>query len=1081
MNNRTIVVFLLAALSVALVSCQRAIIVEEEMSVVLTAHMELRNKTKTVLSDPSDGKYYALWAEGDTMAVFPSPGSKPGQFYLQEGAGETTAIFGGQYHERGASFPGLALFPYADDARWENDVLTFSLPQEQLYKPRSFASNAFPMIAVGENSPELHFKNLCSVVKLSLRGSEGVVLDRIKLKSEKQYLCGEVKVDTRYEDYPLLEMMEGGAHEVILNCSGTLLDKDVPTDFFVVVPSQTYEGLTIVVEAITGSITKTVSQTVSIKRSELRPISPFIIEVPPIDFDNLPDNHIWYKTTNGQMHPFDYVYEGTKPFNVDIVSHTYTGEYGVIILSGPLTELHYGAFKTDSDAKITELHLPDCVEVLEQGSIPESLKKLRIPSNINKFGVGVFCYLSSVSGPLVAEDGRSIIKDHVLMGVASDGIEEYVTPNGVRTIGKGCFSGTLLKSVTISEGVSVIEESVFYFMNELEYVFLPESIRRIESQNDYIPKLKGFFGSSHCTSADHVCLIDPRGIFGPTIVIIAPREDLESYTIPDGIVGIGASFKGWKNLRSVHLPASLQIVLSGSLFVDCPNIERFYGPAASEDGRCIIIEGILQSVLLRDEKSIVLPSALSTSSGCLYRKTQLESITLSSGYRSLGAFTFEYCLNLRTVTLPNTITDLGQDPFYECNLLESVYLPVRIPPAVRLIQSNVPSGLKIYVPEVSLDLYKNEPNWLAYKNNLVGYHFDDIDPPAPYKSSDYSEDGLVMVLQTAREGQGIDLVLVGDAFSDRQIASGEYLSTMETAAESFFGIEPYRSFRHLFNVYAVNAVSSSEDYTSGETALGCHNENDYIVTERDKCIEYALKAIPTDRLFESTIIVVCSSPGLSIVYSKGSAMMIRGTDTPISDFSSGIGLAVVTRTGMWNTIRHEAGGHGFAKLADEYSARGSGTDAVTPEFIEALHAEELIGWSKNIDVTSSFSDVKWSRFLSDSRYEKEELGVYEGGGAKYTYGVFRPSELSIMNVNNLGGFNAPSREAIYYRIHKLAYGSEWQYDYEEFVRWDQGVANIHPTSVDIMSFQNGNKKYEVRNPLPVTKLNSREWTVAVAK
>jgi hypothetical protein len=38
--------------------------------------------------------------------------------------------------------------------------------------------------------------------------------------------------------------------------------------------------------------------------------------------------------------------------------------------------------------------------------------------------------------------------------------------------------------------------------------------------------------------------------------------------------------------------------------------------------------------------------------------------------------------------------------------------------------------------------------------------------------------------------------------------------------------------------------------------------------------------------------------------------------------------------------------------------------------------------------------------------------------------------------HNTGGFNAPSRESIYYRIHKLAYGSSWTYDYEEFARYD---------------------------------------------
>ena len=33
--------------------------------------------------------------------------------------------------------------------------------------------------------------------------------------------------------------------------------------------------------------------------------------------------------------------------------------------------------------------------------------------------------------------------------------------------------------------------------------------------------------------------------------------------------------------------------------------------------------------------------------------------------------------------------------------------------------------------------------------------------------------------------------------------------------------------------------------------------------------------------------------------------------------------------------------------------------------------------------------------------------------------------------------NAPSREAIYYRIHKLAYGADWEYDYETFVAYDE--------------------------------------------
>ena len=40
-------------------------------------------------------------------------------------------------------------------------------------------------------------------------------------------------------------------------------------------------------------------------------------------------------------------------------------------------------------------------------------------------------------------------------------------------------------------------------------------------------------------------------------------------------------------------------------------------------------------------------------------------------------------------------------------------------------------------------------------------------------------------------------------------------------------------------------------------------------------------------------------------------------------------------------------------------------------------------------------------------------------------------------------FSAPSREAIYKRVMKLAYGDSWKYDYEEFVKFDaQGHADF---------------------------------------
>lgn len=133
------------------------------------------------------------------------------------------------------------------------------------------------------------------------------------------------------------------------------------------------------------------------------------------------------------------------------------------------------------------------------------------------------------------------------------------------------------------------------------------------------------------------------------------------------------------------------------------------------------------------------------------------------------------------------------------------------------------------------------------------------------------------------------------------------------------------------------------------------------------------------------------------------------------------------RTG--ETLRHEAGGHGFAKLADEYHY--SGTLSTSDK--ELIERRSAYMWYSNVDITSDPAKIKWAQFLADDRY-KNQVGIYEGGFT-YQYGVWRPTLNGIMN-DNRGGFNAPSRYTIWYRIHKLAYGSSWDGTFEDFVTYD---------------------------------------------
>ena len=257
-------------------------------------------------------------------------------------------------------------------------------------------------------------------------------------------------------------------------------------------------------------------------------------------------------------------------------------------------------------------------------------------------------------------------------------------------------------------------------------------------------------------------------------------------------------------------------------------------------------------------------------------------------------------------------------------------------------------------------------------------------------------------MQTATEGNGVDLVFMGEAFTDKDMASGgAYEKKMQAAMEQFFSQEPYTSLRDRFNVYMVKVVSPNEEFS--EDAVHAINEDD------ETAFDYAVKAVGENP--DNIMVGVVYNTNTSI--DRSYCTMYFGDGSCVAYIMDDIN----------QVLNHELGGHGLAQLFDEYVEWGNESESLPEDEKEFLEDVWQYGSGANVDWRSDPAEVKWAKFISDPRYSAEGIGVYEGA-MLYGQGAYRPTVNSMMRYNDCG-FNAPSRESIYKHVMTYSEGESW--------------------------------------------------------
>lgn len=271
----------------------------------------------------------------------------------------------------------------------------------------------------------------------------------------------------------------------------------------------------------------------------------------------------------------------------------------------------------------------------------------------------------------------------------------------------------------------------------------------------------------------------------------------------------------------------------------------------------------------------------------------------------------------------------------------------------------------------------------------------------------------------------LNIVILGDGYKKKDLAVGGLFERRATSAmENFFGIEPFSSYRDRFTVYMAGYESADEGTDISSEALNLNTYFDSYWSGTSTAISL------TNEGKEKVINVVKNDLGLKDGdYYRTIVIMLINTDANAgSTFypeqtqgnaggdgydSFSVACVGANSTGFGGLIRHEAGGHAFGRLADEYITVADNT-TITSENKNNLANARMKGFYMNV-TTDYGTDAHWKMF-TDAGYTSDEVGYHEGAWRGY-YGCWRSSLRSIMqSTGNVGEFNAVSRYSIWRRI-----------------------------------------------------------------
>ena len=702
-----------------------------------------------------------------------------------------------------------------------------------------------------------------------------------------------------------------------------------------------------------------------------------------------------------------------------------------LVLPDRLKGIRSSAF-SDCKYLVGSLVIPEGVEEIQFAAFSNCKGldgTLTLPSSLKEIGGHAFSGCSSLTGKIDLPQGIEVIGDYAFCE-CNGFYGELHLPNSLKEIGIAAFAQcqSLTGSLIIPQGITEIKERAFSDCGFNGNLFLHDGIINIDNGAFSInrnfkgelllPKyLKsiGEYAFGGCGFSGTLYLPSTLLSIGEK-AFIGNEQLTGTLEIPEKITSIKSyAFYGCSNIERIVLPANLETINNGAFercfgigSIVCKGAEPAYVKSGAFDG------------VPKDNFTVEVPESA---------VAQYQTAVGWNEFKRIAA-------HHELVCRPSIACALATE--HKQSLIVDAEGEWEVASKPDWCEVSPASGNK--KTKVTLTINAMAKNGTSREGKVV-FRLKDEDYTHECRVSqygyEYGEDQW-LTLQKATKGKkgGINIVLLGDGYDAKSIADGSYLRTMKQEMEYFFGLEPYTTYRGYFNVYTAFPLSTE----SGVGTVNTIRYNRFNTTftggvelkaDYDEIFAYALNAptVTKENLNQTLIIMVPNTTeygGMTQMWTSGAAIAF----CPLSTYS----YPLDTR----GVVQHEAGGHGFGKLGDEYIYHNAFIDNCHCmdgcDHGYAFNKYKALGWYENLSFTGKMQSVPWSHLIFDPRYS-DLVDIYEGG-YMHSRGVFRSEQNSCMN-NNIPYYSTISRESIVKRIKRYAGET---YSFEDFVKNDKREA-----------------------------------------